>query len=191
MDIFNQELIRLQNKMIENNTNNNNNNNYNGIQSDNKIKKIELNKKINLKGAELSSNNEKTPSTGVGNVYEKKNFSNEVKKENNSQNNQTYSLIDENNISLAENLNINEEEYKKALEKCANNCQIRLKNNSHILNNLNLVSQKQQNETISDFNQEFLKNVNNFSKSWRKAVEKMMQRKGYDNNIDLEKDSNG
>ena len=194
MDIFNQELIRLQNKMIENNTNNtnnNNNNNYNGNQSDNKIKNIELNKKINLKGAELNSNNEKTPSTGVGNVYEKKNLSNEVKKENNSQNNQTYSLIDENNISLAENLNINEEEYKKVLEKCANNWQISIKNNSHILNNLNLVRQKQQNETISDFNQEFLKNVNNFSKSWRKAVEKMMQRKGYDNNNDIEKDSNG
>ncbi len=194
MDIFNQELIRLQNKMIENNSNNNNNNNNNNCnanQSDNKIKKIELNKKINLKGTELSSNNEKTPSTGIGNVYEKKNLSNEVKMANNSQNNQTYSLIDENNISLAENLNINEEEYKKVLEKCANNCQIRLKNNSHILSNLNLVSQNQQNGTFSDFNQEFLKNVNNFSKSWRKAVEKMMQRNGNNSNIDIEKDSNG
>ena len=106
-----------------------------------------------------------------------------------SQNNQTYSLIDENNISLAENLNINEEEYKKALEKCAKNNQIRLNNNSHVLNNLNLFNQKQQNEK-TDFNQEFLKNVNNFSKSWRKAVEKMMQRKGYNSNIDIEKDSN-
>jgi len=190
MDIFNQELIRLQNKMAENNANNsgnNNNNNYNANQSDNKIKKIELNKK----GTELSSNNEKTPSTGVGNINEKKNLSNEVKMANNSQNNQTYSIIDENNISLAENLNINEEEYKKALEKCANNNQIRLKNDSHILNNLNLVIQKQQNEAYSDFNQEFLKNVNNFSKSWRKAVEKMMERKGYNSNIDIEKDSNG
>ena len=183
MDIFNQELIRLQNKMIENNSNNNNNN-CNANQSDNKIKKIELNKKINLKGTELSSNNEKTPSTGIGNAYEKKNLSNEVKKENISQNNQTYSLIDENNISLAENLNINEKEYRKALEKCANNNQIRLNNN------LNLVNKKQQNETYSDFNQEFLKNVNNFSKSWRKAVEKMMQRKGFNENIDIEKDSN-
>jgi len=189
MDIFNQELIRLQNKMAENNGNYkiNNNNNCNVNRSDNKIKKIELNKK----GTELSSNNEKTPSTGVGNVNEKKNLSNEVKIANNSQNNQTYSLIDENNISLAENLNINEEEYKKALEKCANKNLIRLKNDSHILNNLNLVIQKQQNEANSDFNQEFLKNVNNFSISWRKAVEKMMERKGYNSNIDIEKDSNG
>ena len=184
MDIFNQELIRLQNKMTEYNNNSNSNNNCNDNKSDNKIKKIEINKKINLKGTELSSNNEKTPSTGIGNAYEKKNLSNEVKKENISQNNQTYSLIDENNISLADNLNINEEEYRKALEKCANNNQIRLNNN------LNLVNKKQQNETYSDFNQEFLKNVNNFSKSWRKAVEKMMQRKGFNENIDIEKDSN-
>ena len=197
MDIFNQELIRLQNKMTEyntnnNNTNNNNNNNYNVNKSDNKIKRIELTKKINLKGTELSSNNEKTPSTGIGNAYEKKNLSNEVKIENISQNNQTYSLIDENNISLAENLNINEEEYKKVLEKCANNNQIRLNNNSHTLKNLNLVNQQQQNETFSDFNQEFLKNVNNFSKSWRKAVEQMMHRKGFNkDDIDIEKDSNG
>jgi hypothetical protein len=195
MDIFNQELIRLQRKMIEYNNNNcnnngNSNNNCNFNKSDNKIKKIELNKKINLKGIEISSNNEKTPSTGIGNAYEKKNLSNEVKMENISQNNQTYSLIDENNISLAENLNINEVEYKKALKKCANNNLIRLNNNSHILNNLNLVNQKQQNETYCDFNQEFLKNVNNFSKSWRKAVEKMMQRNGYNKNIDVEKDSN-
>ena len=184
MDIFNQELIRLQNKMTEYNNNNSNiNNNCNGNKSDNKIKKIEINKKINLKGTELSSNNEKTPSTGIGNAYEKKNLSNEVKMGNISQNNQTYSLIDDNNISLAENLNINEEEYKKALEKCANNNQISLNNN------LNLINQKQQNGTYSDFNQEFLKNVNNFSKSWRKAVEKMMQRKGFNEYIDIEKDS--
>ena len=188
MDIFNQELIRLQNKMTEYN-NSNSNNNFNTKKSDNKIRKVELNKKINLKGTELSSNNEKTPSTGIGNAYEKKNLSNEVKMANISQNNQTYSLIDENNISLAENLNINEEEYKKALEKCAKNNQIRLNNNSHILNNLNLINQKQQNEK-TDFNQEFLKNVNNFSKSWRKAVEKMMQRRVYNSNIDIEKDSN-
>ena len=122
MDIFNQELIRLQNKMTEYN-NSNSNNNFNTKKSDNKIRKVELNKKINLKGTELSSNNEKTPSTGIGNAYEKKNLSNEVKMANISQNNQTYSLIDENNISLAENLNINEEEYKKALEKCAKNNQ--------------------------------------------------------------------
>ena len=194
MDIFNQELIRLQNKMTEYSANNNNdckNNNHCNInQNDNKIKKIELNKKINLKGVELNSNNEKTPSTGIGNAYENKNLSNEVKMGNNSKNNQTYSLIDENNISLAENLNINEEEYKKALEKCANKNQIRLNNNLHNLNNLNLVNQKQQNEEYSDFNQEFLKNVNNFSKSWRKAVEKMMQRKGNNNNSNIEKDSN-
>ena len=181
-------MIEYNNNNCNNNGNSNNNCNIN--KSDNKIKKIELNKKINLKGIEISSNNEKTPSTGIGNAYEKKNLSNEVKMENISQNNQTYSLIDENNISLAENLNINEVEYKKALKKCANNNLIRLNNNSHILNNLNLVNQKQQNETYCDFNQEFLKNVNNFSKSWRKAVEKMMQRNGYNKNIDVEKDSN-
>ena len=41
---------------------------------------------------------------------------------------------------------------------------------------------KQNKEPVSDFNQEFLKNVDNFSESWRKEVEKMMQRKGNSNN---------
>ena len=66
---------------------------------------------------------------------------------------------------MAENLNINEEEYKKALEKCTKNCQIRLKNNSQILTKINLINQKQKDGTFDDFNQEFLKNINNFSKS--------------------------
>ena len=90
------------------------------------------------------------------------------------------SLRDDNNISLAENLNINEEEYKKALNKCQNNKKRRFKNNSQVINNLNLMSQ-QPKEVYSDFNKEFLKNVDNFSESWRKEVEKMMKRKGNNN----------
>ena len=38
--------------------------------------------------------------------------------------------------------------------------------------------QKENEENFNDFNQEFLKNIDNFSESWRKEVEKMMQRKG-------------
>ena len=190
MDIFNQELIRLQNQMKINNLNNIMNNdeflfksNITDIISnnnENKMKNIDVIKNLNIKGIEINSNNEKTPSTGLGYIYDRRPFSNEIKNRNDSQNNQSSSLRDDNNISLAENLNINEEEYKKALNKCQNNKKRRFKNNSQVINNLNLMSQ-QPKEVYSDFNKEFLKNVDNFSESWRKEVEKMMKRKGNNN----------
>ena len=179
MDIFNQELIRLQRQIKINNNNNNINLNIN-----NKIKiKGKINK-LNIKGIEINENYEKTPSTGLGYAYDKKTSSNEIKLINNSNNSDkkiNYSLSDENNISLAENININEEEYKKALNKCQNT-KSKKKNNSYYINNLDLIKPKQNKEPVSDFNQEFLKNVDNFSESWRKEVEKMMQRKGNSNN---------
>ena len=83
-----------------------------------------------------------------------------------------------NNISLADNININQEEYKKALNNCQN--KILNNNNYNAINNFNMIKKKQKEneEHFNDFNQEFLKNIDNFSESWRKEVEKMMQRKG-------------
>ena len=178
MDIFNQELIRLQNQIQINKNNNNNNLNLNN-NNNTKIKKIN---KLNIKGIEINDTNEKTPSTCIGYAYDKKTSSNEIiliDNSNNSDNNHNYSLRDENNISLAENLNINEEEYKRALNNCQNTK--KKKNNSYFIKNLNLIMPKQNKELFNDFNQEFLKNVDNFSESWRKEVEKMMQRKGNNN----------
>ena len=187
MDIFNQELMRLQNQMKISNTNNimytddllfkSNMTDINNNTNENKLKNLDAIKNLNIKGIEINSNNEKTPSTGLGHMYDRRPFSNEIKNRNDSQNNQSTSLRDDNNISLAENLNINEEEYKKALNKCENNKIRRLKNNSQVINNLNLMRQHPK-EVYSDFNKEFLKNVDNFSESWRKEVEKMMKRKG-------------
>ena len=180
MDIFNQELIRLQKQIQTNNNNNNNSNNLN-LNINNKIKIKGKVNKLNIKGIEINENYEKTPSTGLGYAYDKKTSSNEIKLIKNSNEKNNYSLSDENNISLAENININEEEYKKALNKCQNT-KSKKKNNSYFINNLDLIKPKQNKEPYSDFNQEFLKNVDNFSESWRKEVEKMMQRKGNSNN---------
>ena len=161
MDIFNQELIRLQNTI--------------------NINKKERIKKLNIKN-EFNDNNEKTPSTGLGYAYDKKNISNEIKAKNNSFKDESI-LSDENNISLAENININKEEYNKALNKSHQGNKLQNKNisnNVNIINNLNLVKDNDKKVIFSDFNQEFLKNVDNFSESWRKEVEKMMQRKEKD-----------
>jgi hypothetical protein len=180
MDIFNQELIRLQQQVKDNNQNNNNklNNNF-------KIKNIEKVNKLNIKEIEINENNEKTPSTGLGYTNDNKKIcSNDIKLMNNSknkvdlENKESITLSDENNISLAENLNINEEEYKKSLNKYNNNNNIKKhKNNTNKINNFNLIIKEKQNEICSDFNQEFLKNVDNFSESWRKEAEKLMKRK--------------
>ena len=160
MDIFNQELVRLQNSINNN--------------------KKEQIKKLNKKN-EFNDNNEKTPSTGLGYAYDKKNFSNEIKVINNSYKDESI-ISDENNISLADNININKEEYNKALNKSHQVNKFQKKNiynnsNGNAINNLNLVKPNEKNEFISDFNQEFLKNVDNFSESWRKEVEKMLHRK--------------
>ena len=160
MDIFNQELVRLQNSINNN--------------------KKEQIKKLNKKN-EFNDNNEKTPSTGLGYAYDKKNFSNEIKVINNSYKDESI-ISDENNISLADNININKEEYNKALNKSHQVNKFQKKNiynnsNGNAINNLNLVKPNEKNEFISDFNHEFLKNVDNFSESWRKEVEKMLHRK--------------
>ena len=169
MDIFNQELVRLQNQ-IKNNAN-----------EKNKLKNLERVKKLVVKGKEINENNEMTPSTGLGYQYDKKTPSNEIiviNNSNESEKNLNYTVSDENNISLADNININQEEYKKALNNCQN--KILNNNNYNAINNFNIIKKKQKEneENFNDFNQEFLKNIDNFSESWRKEVEKMMQRKG-------------
>ena len=179
MDIFNQELIRLREQIQINYKNNNTNLTKKKIKIKDKVNKLIIN------GIEINDNNEKTPSTGLGYAYDKKTSSNEIKlidNTNKSDINHNYSISNESNISLAENININEEEYKKALNKCKNS-KSKKENNSHFINNnFNLIKPIQNKEPFSDFNQEFLKNVDNFSESWRKEVEKMMQRKGNNNN---------
>jgi hypothetical protein len=169
MDIFNQELVRLQNQ-IKNNAN-----------EKNKFKNLERVKKLVVKGKEINENNEMTPSTGLGYQYDKKTPSNEIiviNNSNESEKNLNYTVSDENNISFADNININQEEYKKALNNCQN--KILNSNNYNAINNFNMIKKKQKEneEHFNDFNQEFLKNIDNFSESWRKEVEKMMQRKG-------------
>ena len=88
------------------------------------------------------------------------------------------------NISLAENLNINAESYKNAINYCSNqhtrNDTIAENNNDEgnkkyvfgLPKKLNFVKDKIPN----DFNDEFLKNLNQFSDSWRKDAEKMIKR---------------
>ena len=174
MDIFNQELVRLQNQ-IKNNTN-----------EKNKLQNLEKVKKLIVKGIEISDNNEKTPSTGLGYRYDKKTTSNEIKVINNSnesEKNLNCTLSDDNNISMAENININQEEYEKALNKCQN--KIINNNNYSAINNFNIIKKKlrQNKDDFNDFNQEFLKNIDNFSESWRKEAEKMMKRKGNSKNM--------
>ena len=174
MDIFNQELVRLQNQ-IKNNTN-----------EKNKLQNLEKVKKLIVKGIEISDNNEKTPSTGLGYRYDKKTTSNEIKVINNSnesEKNLNCTLSDDNNISMAENININQEEYEKAINKCQN--KIINNNNYSAINNFNIIKKKlrQNKDDFNDFNQEFLKNIDNFSESWRKEAEKMMKRKGNSKNM--------
>jgi len=104
-----------------------------------------------------------------------------IKKENEEES------IDLSNISLAENLNIDQEVYKNALNqtrKNNNNFKLDFKNkfkkNNETNNtikklpkNNNFVNQ----EIVNDnFNEEFLKNYDKFSDSWRKEVDKMIKK---------------
>jgi len=82
------------------------------------------------------------------------------------------------NISLADNLNINEESYKYSLNKNGNinGNNLKINNKVGMLNLSSKVGSK-------NFNDEFLKDYENFSESWRKEVDKMLQRRGNNKNI--------
>ena len=84
-------------------------------------------------------------------------------------------------ISLADNSNINEELYKNILNKAKNNMKqmkrnksgknLKIKNDTNILNFSSKVGN-------ANFNDEFLKNYDYFSESWRKEADKMLKRRG-------------
>ena len=91
--------------------------------------------------------------------------------------------IDLTNISLAENLNINEEAYNNVLNSKKNNIgkldfknKLNKKNNEENKKNpkkLNFINQ----DIVNDnFNEEFLKYYDKFSDSWRKEVDKMLKK---------------
>ena len=86
------------------------------------------------------------------------------------------------NISLGNNLNINIENYKTGLNKSSN-----LKKNKSEKNikTKNKVANLNFNSKVGsfNFNDEFLKDYENFSESWRKEVDKMLERRGNNNKI--------
>ncbi len=97
--------------------------------------------------------------------------------------------IDLTNISLAENLNINEEVYNNVLNNKKNNIgKLDFKNklnkkgneeNKKIPKKLNFIKQ----DIVNDnFNEEFLKYYDKFSDSWRKEVDKMLKKENIINN---------
>ena len=90
------------------------------------------------------------------------------------------SQVDLENISLADNTNINEELYNNVLNNAKKNMKqlkrnksgknIKTKDNLGILNFSSKVGN-------NNFNDEFLKNYDYFSDSWRKEADKMLQRR--------------
>ena len=205
MNIFNKELNKLQNMKNDNNNNFLINNNTKVTKNSNKlfgeagINNNRSNKKIELKELSLqnlntnllnqsknkfkeSDTNEITPSTGQE-LDKFLNDNQKIKEENSSIN--SCNTDDLENISLADNLNINEQAYKSALNnfhiknnKNNNKMELPKKNvenkEKKILGNLDFNNQV----GTDDFNEEFLKDYNNFSESWRKEVDKMLQRRG-------------
>ena len=111
-------------------------------------------------------------------------FSNKSKKENDISFCNKSSLGDLENISLADNANINEELYNNALNIKKNNGNInkQMKRNKSgkNLKNRDNVGVLDFNSKVGgyNFNDEFLKNYAYFSDSWRKEADKMLQRRG-------------
>ena len=88
------------------------------------------------------------------------------------------SIGDLENISIAENSNINNEllfneknNSNKKMKKNKSGKNLKKNDNLEILN-------FSKNVGSANFNDEFLKNYENFSESWRKEVDKMLQRRG-------------
>ena len=92
------------------------------------------------------------------------------------------SLNDLENISLGNNFNIDIRayEYAKKMKKNKSEKNIKAKNK---VANLNFDSKV----GTYNFNDEFLKDYQNFSESWRKEVDKMLERRGNNNKIPVNK----
>ena len=138
------------------------------IENKNKIIK-ELNDKIDLFSIEMNK---------MKNII--LNLNNKANKDINQSLVIKSSQVDLENISLADNININEELYNNVLNNAKKNMKqlkrnksgknIKKKDNLGILN----FSSKVEN---NNFNDEFLKNYDYFSDSWRKEADKMLQRR--------------
>ena len=109
-------------------------------------------------------------------------FSNKSKKENDFSFCNKSSQGDLENISLADNSNINEEIYNNVLNKYKKNNDKQIKKNKSGKN----IKSKDDVASLNfsskvggyNFNDEFLKNYDYFSDSWRKEADKMLQRRG-------------
>lgn len=127
-------------------------------------------------------------------------------KEKEEEEDESIDLTNIENISLAENLNINETAYKYALNKNNNKLDTNrqfTRNNFLQENNTLKTTQINKNkvftlpkklnfikkEEANDFNEEFLKCYDKFSDSWRKEVDKMLK-KGTQSNIPVCSKSN-
>ena len=138
------------------------------IENKNKIIK-ELNDKIDLFSIEMNK---------MKNII--LNLNNKANKDINQSLVIKSSQVDLENISLADNTNINEELYNNVLNNAKKNMKqlkrnksgknIKTKDNLGILNFSSKVGN-------NNFNDEFLKNYDYFSDSWRKEADKMLQRR--------------
>ena len=138
------------------------------IENKNKIIK-ELNDKIDLFSIEMNK---------MKNII--LNLNNKANKDINQSLVIKSSQVDLENISLADNININEELYNNVLNNAKKNMKqlkrnksgknIKTKDNLGILNFSSKVGN-------NNFNDEFLKNYDYFSDSWRKEADKMLQRR--------------
>ena len=138
------------------------------IENKNKIIK-ELNDKIDLFSIEMNK---------MKNII--LNLNNKANKDINQSLVIKNSQVDLENISLADNTNINEELYNNVLNNAKKNMKqlkrnksgknIKTKDNLGILNFSSKVGN-------NNFNDEFLKNYDYFSDSWRKEADKMLQRR--------------
>lgn len=138
------------------------------IENKNKIIK-ELNDKIDLFSVEMNK---------MKNII--LNLNNKANKDINQSLVIKNSQVDLENISLADNININEELYNNVLNNAKKNMKqlkrnksgknIKTKDNLGILNFSSKVGN-------NNFNDEFLKNYDYFSDSWRKEADKMLQRR--------------
>ena len=138
------------------------------IENKNKIIK-ELNDKIDLFSIEMNK---------MKNII--LNLNNKANKDINQSLAIKSSQVDLENISLADNININEELYNNVLNNAKKNMKqlkrnksgknIKTKDNLGILNFSSKVGN-------NNFNDEFLKNYDYFSDSWRKEADKMLQRR--------------
>ena len=140
------------------------------IENKNKIIK-ELNDKIDLFSIEMNK---------MKNIILNLNLNNKANKDINQSLVIKNSQVDLENISLADNININEELYNNVLNNAKKNMKqlkrnksgknIKTKDNLGILNFSSKVGN-------NNFNDEFLKNYDYFSDSWRKEADKMLQRR--------------